>query len=52
VFKCEPTQHRSDYSKTVTFFGGYRYLAVNYDRSGYVFDVALSGPVLGATFRF
>jgi hypothetical protein len=41
-----------DYNKTVTFFGGYRYLAVNYDRGGYVFDVALSGPVLGATFRF
>ena len=28
-----------EYSRTVTFFGGYRYLAVNYDRDGYEFDV-------------
>ena len=41
-----------EYSRNVTFFGGYRHLAVDYDRDGYVFDVALSGPVFGATFRF
>jgi hypothetical protein len=41
-----------EYSRAVTFFGGYRYLAVDYDRNGYVFDVALSGPVFGATFKF
>jgi hypothetical protein len=41
-----------EYSRSVTFFGGYRHLAVNYDNDGYVFDVALSGPVFGATFKF
>lgn len=40
------------YNATTSFFGGYRYLAVNYNRDGYVFDVNLSGPVIGATFKF
>lgn len=31
---------------------GYKHLAVDYDNDGYVFDVDLSGPVLGVTYRF
>lgn len=32
--------------------GGWRYLSVDYDDEGIVYDVDQSGPVLGATFRF
>lgn len=31
---------------------GYRYLAVDYRRSGYVFDAAQQGPAIGLDFRF
>lgn len=31
---------------------GYKYLSVDYDDDGYVFDVDMSGPVLGFTYRF
>lgn len=31
---------------------GYKHLSVDYDDDGYVFDVDLSGPVLGVTYRF
>jgi hypothetical protein len=31
---------------------GYKVLDVNYDHDGYVYDTRLSGPVLGATWRF
>jgi hypothetical protein len=31
---------------------GYKYLSVDYDDDGYVFDVDLYGPVLGVTYRF
>lgn len=31
---------------------GYKYLSVDYDDDGYVFDVDMSGPVLGVTYRF
>lgn len=41
-----------DYSKTTSFFAGYRYLAEDYNRDGYVFNVKLSGPVFGASFKF
>ena len=40
------------YSRSVSLFGGYRYLAVNYSRDNFLFDVNMSGPVFGATFRF
>ena len=30
----------------------WRYLAVDYEQDGIVFDVTQSGPLLGATFRF
>ena len=31
---------------------GYRHLSVDYDKDGYVFDVDMSGPVIGVTYRF
>lgn len=40
------------YSDSITLAAGYRYLAVDYDRDGFVFDVAMQGPILGARFRF
>jgi hypothetical protein len=40
------------YSPTTSFFGGYRYLAVDYNRNGFVWDVQLAGPVFGASFKF
>ena len=39
-------------SKRVSLVFGYRYLAVNYRSNGFIFDVALKGPVPGAGFRF
>jgi hypothetical protein len=31
---------------------GYRHVDVDYDHGGFVWDVAMSGPILGATLRF
>lgn len=31
---------------------GYKILKVDYERNGYVFDVTMSGPVIGLTYRF
>ncbi len=31
---------------------GYRHLAVDYDDGGFVYDVELSGPIIGVSFRF
>ena len=36
----------------ITLDAGYRYLAVDYDDGGFLFDVALSGPIIGASIRF
>ncbi|WP_208245619.1 hypothetical protein WGT02_37080 (plasmid) [Rhizobium sp. T1470] len=35
-----------------TLEAGYRYLAVDYDDDGFVWDVSMQGPVIGAKFRF
>lgn len=35
-----------------TVSAGYKHLAVDYRKNDYVFDVNLSGPVLGVTYRF
>jgi hypothetical protein len=40
------------YDASKSFFAGYRYLAVDYRADGYIFDVKLSGPVFGASFKF
>jgi hypothetical protein len=39
------------HSPTVSFVAGYRYMAVDYNRSGFIWDVSMSGPVFGATFK-
>jgi hypothetical protein len=31
---------------------GWRYLYTDYDRNGFVFNTAMNGPVIGATYRF
>jgi len=36
----------------LTLDAGYRYLAVDFSDGGFLYDVALSGPILGASFRF
>jgi hypothetical protein len=40
------------YSPTTSFFGGYRYLAVDYNSGGFIFDVNMHGPIFGASFKF
>ncbi len=40
------------YNDSVTLEAGYRYLSVDYDNDGFVFDVAMHGPIVGASFRF
>ncbi len=39
-------------SNHVALLGGYRYLKINYDKDNFLFDMGLSGPILGAGFRF
>lgn len=39
------------YSPTMAFMAGYRYLAVDYDRNGFLWDVNLSGPILAINFK-
>jgi hypothetical protein len=36
----------------VALIGGYRYLRVDYINDGFVFKTALSGPTIGAQFKF
>jgi hypothetical protein len=37
---------------SITLDAGYRCLAVDFDDGGLLFDVALSGPIIGASIRF
>ncbi len=37
---------------SVTLEAGYRYLAVDFDDGGFLFDVAMHGPIIGGSFRF
>ncbi len=39
-------------AESVALEAGYRYLAVDYDDGGFLFDIAMHGPIIGATFRF
>jgi len=39
-------------SRRVSLVGGYRVLHVDYDKDNFLFDMSLTGPVLGASFRF
>ncbi|RLD06037.1 MAG: hypothetical protein DRI65_07555 [Chloroflexota bacterium] len=40
------------YSDLVSIVGGYRHLELDYDNGPFLFDVEMSGPVMGATFSF
>jgi len=40
------------YSQMISFEAGYRYLDVDYNDDGFVFDMVLQGPIIGATFKF
>ena len=40
------------YNDWVTLEAGYRYLAVDYDDGGFVWDVSMQGPIIGVKFRF
>ena len=39
------------FNDTVSAIAGYRHLEVDYEHNGFVFDVELSGPVVGMTIR-
>jgi hypothetical protein len=39
------------YSSTLAFMAGYRYLAVDYNRDGFLWDVNMSGPILAINVR-
>jgi hypothetical protein len=39
-------------SSSLHFTAGYRHQEVDYDKDEFLFDVELSGPILGATFRW
>ena len=41
-----------DFSKTMSGKFGYRYLAVDYDKGGFVYDMKTRGMYLGASIRF
>jgi opacity protein-like surface antigen len=36
----------------ISVFVGYRHMAVDYRRNGFVYDINQTGPILGAVFRF
>ena len=40
------------FNDSVMVEAGYRYLAVDYANGGFVWDVAMQGPVIGVNFRF
>lgn len=40
------------FNDSISAVVGYRHLEVDYDQNGFVFDVELSGPVIGMTIRF
>jgi hypothetical protein len=41
-----------DISRHWRVLGGYRHMAIHHDSADYEFDVALSGPLLGVSYRF
>jgi hypothetical protein len=40
------------FNDTISAVAGYRHLEVDYDHGGFIFDVEMSGPVIGAIIRF
>jgi hypothetical protein len=41
-----------EFNDSISAIAGYRHMEVDYHKSGFVFDVELSGPVIGMTIRF
>src|SRR5262245_38723918 len=39
-------------AQSIALEAGYRYLAVDFDDGGFLYDVALHGPIIGAIIRF
>jgi hypothetical protein len=39
-------------NESITLEAGYRYLAVDYDKGGFLFDTTLQGPIIGGTIHF
>jgi len=39
-------------NNTIQVMAGYRHIAVDYQKSGFVYDIEMSGPILGASFQF
>ena len=39
-------------SRRVSLVGAYRVLHVDYDKDNFLFDMSLTGPVIGVGFRF
>jgi opacity protein-like surface antigen len=39
-------------SSSWSAFAGYRYLSVDYNKDGFVYDIDQHGPMLGAIYRF
>lgn len=40
------------YSPTTSLMAGWRYLAVDYDRDGFLWDIHMSGPIMAVNIRF
>lgn len=40
------------YNQMISFEAGYRYLDVDYSDDGFVYDMVMQGPIIGATFKF
>jgi len=41
-----------DVKEWVSILAGYRHMSVDYEKKGFVYDVEMSGPILGLAFRF
>src|SRR5262249_308861 len=41
-----------EFNDSITLNAGYRYLPVDFHDGGFLYNVALQGPIIGATIRF
>ncbi|MBL4658747.1 MAG: hypothetical protein JKY19_00195 [Alcanivoracaceae bacterium] len=41
-----------EYSNAMSFIAGYRHQEVNYNNGDFLYDIEMSGPALGLTFKF
>lgn len=39
-------------NESISLEAGYRYLSVDYDNGGFLYDVAMQGPIIGGSIRF